>query len=40
MKSLPLVNHHENLFIGPFAKDYFGVSTNFNRTLTRDFSTL
>lgn len=27
----------ENPFIGPFAKDMFGASTDFNRQLTRDF---
>jgi 1,4-alpha-glucan branching enzyme len=29
--------YHENPFMGPFAKDYFGESTDFNRALTRDF---
>lgn len=29
--------YHENPFMGPFAKDYFGVSTDFNRAFTRDF---
>src|SRR5690348_15552952 len=34
------LQYHENPFMGPFAKDYFndlGVSTDFNRALTRDF---
>ncbi|MEK6707817.1 MAG: alpha-amylase family glycosyl hydrolase [Pseudomonadota bacterium] len=31
------LQYRENPFMGPFAKDYFGVSTDFNRTLTRDF---
>jgi maltooligosyltrehalose trehalohydrolase len=31
------LQYHENPFMGPFAKDYFGVSTDFNRVLTRDF---
>ena len=29
--------YHENPFMGPFAKDYFGESTNFARAFTRDF---
>jgi maltooligosyltrehalose trehalohydrolase len=29
--------YHENPFMGPFAKDYFGESTDFRRELTRDF---
>ncbi len=29
--------YHENPFMGPFAKDYFGESTDFNRAFTRDF---
>jgi hypothetical protein len=36
---LPLISE-ENPFMGPFAQDYFndlGVSTDFNRPLTRDF---
>ena len=31
------LQYHENPFMGSFAKDYFGVSTDFNRVLTRDF---
>ncbi|MDQ3185361.1 MAG: alpha-amylase family glycosyl hydrolase [Pseudomonadota bacterium] len=31
------LRYHENPFMGPFMKDYFGVSTDFNRALTRDF---
>ena len=34
------LGYYENPFMGPFAKDYFndlGVSTDFNRALTRDF---
>jgi maltooligosyltrehalose trehalohydrolase len=31
------LQYHENPFMGPFAKDLFGVSTDFNRALTRDF---
>jgi len=31
------LEYHENPFIGPFAKDYFGESTDFNRPFTRDF---
>ncbi len=31
------LQYHENPFMGPFAKDYFGVSTDFNHALTRDF---
>lgn len=31
------LQYHENPFMGPFAKNYFGVSTDFNRALTRDF---
>lgn len=31
------LNYHENPFMGAFAKDYFGESTDFNRTFTRDF---
>lgn len=31
------LHYHENPFMGPFAKDYFGVSTDFRRNLTRDF---
>ncbi len=34
------LGYNENPFMGPFAKDYFndlGVSTDFNRALTRDF---
>ena len=31
------LQYHENPFMGAFAKDYFGVSTDFNRSLTRDF---
>jgi 1,4-alpha-glucan branching enzyme len=31
------LNYRENPFMGSFAKDYFGVSTDFNRDLTRDF---
>lgn len=31
------LGYHENPFMGPFAKDYFGQSTDFNRDLTRDF---
>ena len=29
--------YHENPFMGPFAKDYFGESTDFNRAFPRDF---
>lgn len=29
--------YHENPFMGPFAKDYFGCSTDFRRKLTADF---
>ncbi len=29
--------YHENPFMGPFAKDYFGASTDFRRAFTRDF---
>ncbi|VVB72667.1 1,4-alpha-glucan branching enzyme GlgB [uncultured archaeon] len=31
------LGYNENPFMGPFAKDYFGESTDFNRELTRDF---
>ena len=31
------LNYHENPFMGTFAKDYFGESTDFRRELTRDF---
>lgn len=31
------LQYHENPFMGEFAQNYFGVSTDFNRTLTRDF---
>jgi len=31
------LQYDENPFMGPFAKDYFGISTDFNRALTRDF---
>ena len=31
------LQYRENPFMGSFAKDYFGVSTDFNRALTRDF---
>lgn len=31
------LQYHENPFMGPFAKDYFGVGTDFRRSLTRDF---
>ena len=31
------LNYYENPFMGPFAKDYFGQSTDFNRKFTRDF---
>jgi maltooligosyltrehalose trehalohydrolase len=31
------LNYHENPFMGPFAKDYFGESTDFRREFTRDF---
>jgi maltooligosyltrehalose trehalohydrolase len=31
------LGYRENPFMGPFAKDYFGSSTDFNRGLTRDF---
>lgn len=31
------LRYHENPFMGTFAKDYFGVSTDFKRALTRDF---
>lgn len=31
------LHYNENPFMGPFAKDMFGCSTNFNRQLTRDF---
>ncbi len=29
--------YHENPFMGPFARDYFGESTDFRRAFTRDF---
>jgi 1,4-alpha-glucan branching enzyme len=29
--------YHENPFMGPFAQDYFGKSTDFRRAFTRDF---
>ncbi|HBY80317.1 MAG TPA: alpha-amlyase, partial [Cyanobacteria bacterium UBA11148] len=29
--------YHENPFMGSFAKDYFGESTDYNRTFTQDF---
>lgn len=31
------LGYHENPFMGSFAKDYFGQSTNFNRQFTQDF---
>ena len=31
------LNFRENPFMGPFAKDYFGKSTDFSRQFTRDF---
>ncbi len=31
------LSYHENPFMGPFAKDYFGESTDFNRAFTSDF---
>lgn len=31
------LQYRENPFMGPFAKDYFGCSTDWNRPLTRDF---
>jgi 1,4-alpha-glucan branching enzyme len=31
------LRYEENPFMGPFAKDYFGCSTDFNRTFTQDF---
>ncbi len=31
------LSYHENPFMGPFAKDYFGESTDFRRAFTRDF---
>ena len=31
------LNYHENPFMGPFAKDYFGEGTDFSRAYTRDF---
>lgn len=31
------LEYHENPFMGPFARDYFGISTDFGRELTRDF---
>jgi len=31
------LGYNENPFMGPFAKDYFGESTDFKRGLTRDF---
>lgn len=31
------LNYHENPFMGAFAKDYFGESTDFNRAFTRDY---
>jgi maltooligosyltrehalose trehalohydrolase len=31
------LQYRENPFMGSFAKDYFGASTDFNRALTRDF---
>ncbi len=31
------LGYHENPFMGPFAKDYFGCSTDYNRQITRDF---
>lgn len=31
------LGYDQNPFMGPFAKDYFGESTDFNRSLTRDF---
>lgn len=31
------MNYDENPFMGPFAKDYFGKSTDFNRALTQDY---
>lgn len=31
------LKYDENPFMGPFAKDYFGKSTDFNRTFTQDY---
>lgn len=31
------LRYHENPFMGPFAKDYFGESTDFRRKITQDF---
>ena len=31
------LNYHQNPFMGSFAKDYFGESTDFSRDFTRDF---
>jgi maltooligosyltrehalose trehalohydrolase len=31
------LGYHENPFMGPFAKNYFGESTDFRRVFTRDF---
>ena len=31
------LGYHENPFMGPFAADYFGCSTDWNRKLTQDF---
>ncbi len=31
------LEYHENPFMGPFAKDYFGQSTDFSRKFTQDF---
>jgi 1,4-alpha-glucan branching enzyme len=31
------LHYTENPFMGPFAKDYFGRSTDFNRLITQDF---
>jgi maltooligosyltrehalose trehalohydrolase len=31
------LSYRENPFMGPFAKDYFGESTDYNRAFTRDF---
>lgn len=31
------LRYRENPFMGPFAKNYFGASTDYNRALTRDF---
>ena len=31
------LNYHENPFMGPFAKDYFGAGTDWNRDFTRDY---